>query len=368
MARWADHYLSSLVTDGTSDIHLKAGHPPWRRVHGDIERIDTDIVPYDQLERLACSFVGSETWERLGSMAEYETSYEIPGFARLRASIYRQRGLLSMAVRVVPIEIPDLDQLRVPQAAKTIAMSERGLVLVTGVAGSGKSSTLAAMIEHINQRKKCHIITIEDPIEFVHKDKQALINQREIGTDTGSFASAFRSALRQDPDIVLVGELRDTETMEIALQAADSGHLVLSSVHATDTKETIGRFIDVFPPQHQQQVRTQLAANLRAIVSQRLMHRVGTPGRVLAAEVMVANAAVREYIGLGRTDKVVENMAKGRQRYGSQTFDQALMELVESHAIDLEEATRHATSANDLKLGLSLGAERTAAPELSRGL
>ncbi len=286
-------------------------------------------------------------------------SYEIPYFARFRISIYKQRGALSMAIRIVPFDIPSLELLRVPPVMKDVALSNKGPVLVTGVTGSGKSTTLASMIDYINNNKKCHIITIEDPIEYVHQDKMALVNQREIGTDTRTFASAFRAALRQDPDIILVGELRDSETMEIALRAADTGHLVLSTVHATDTLETIGRFIDAFPPEQHRQVRIQLAANLNAIISQRLIKTSDDSGRVLAAEIMMLNAAIREHIPAPEKAKsILKNMEQGREQYGSQTFDQALFDLYSANIIDFDEAVKNATSPNDFKLKVNLGGKK----------
>lgn len=355
MNRRIDKFLKSLLVEGTSDIHLKVGRPPWRRIHGVLQPVDGKPFTYDELEDLAKRFFRRDEWEKFDEKMEYETSYEIPDLARFRISIFKQRGAISMAIRIVPFKIPALEALRVPPVMEKVALSLKGLVLVTGVTGSGKSSTLASIIDYINNNRKCHIITIEDPIEFIHEDKKALVNQREIGIDTKGFSTAFRSALRQDPDIILVGELRDAETMEIALRAADTGHLVLSTLHAADTKEAVGRFIDVFPPGQQRQVRIQLAANLNAVISQRLVNRADGNGRVLAAEVMIVNAAIREYIlDPGSSGDILQNMEKGREQYGSQTFDQALLDLYHENLINLDEAVKNATSPNDIKLKIDL--------------
>ena len=356
MLRKIDKFLKTLLIEGTSDIHLKVGSRPWRRVHGELQPVDRKPFTYDELEDLAKRFFRRDQWGKFDEAMEYETSYEIPELARFRISIYKQRGAISMAIRIVPFKIPTLDDLRVPVIVRKISLSTKGLVLVTGVTGSGKSSTLASMIDCINNNKKCHIITIEDPIEFIHYDKMALINQREVGVDTKDFLSAFRSALRQDPDIILVGELRDSETMEIALRAADTGHLVLSTLHAADTKEAVGRFIDVFPPEQQRQVRIQLAANLNAIISQRLVSRADGKGRVLAAEIMIKNAAIRDcFLNPGNSEDIISYMEKGREQYGSQTFDQALFDLYNENLIGLDEVIKNATSPNNIKLQIDTG-------------
>lgn len=351
-----DDFLKSLIIDGVSDIHFKVGRPPLRRLHGILGETQGQPLNGRDTEDLAIHFLGPALWEKFKDHPELDTAYSIPGFSRFRLSVFRQRGSISIVMRIIPFTVPTLDKLGVPAAVKDIALYPRGLILVTGVTGSGKSSTLAGMINHINETSSSHIITIEDPIEFLHADRKSSINQREIGVDTSTFAHAFRAALRQDPDIILVGELRDTETMEIAMHAAETGHLVFSTVHTTDAKETIGRFVDMFPPHQQKQVRIQLAANLRAVISQRLLERKDNKGRALAAEIMVVNAAIRGYIlEPDKIGDILENMAKGKDQYGMQTFDQAIMGLLSQGIITEDEAIKNSTSPNDFKLKLSLG-------------
>ena len=358
MSTKIDEYIKSLVFEGVSDIHFKVFRPPLIRVHGVLQPVDAPIISQKDMTELAMHILGPHTWERFNKVNEFDASYSIPGFARFRVSVFKQRGSISMVMRNIPFEVPTLDSLRVPPVVKEISMSTRGLVLVTGVTGSGKSSTLAGMVNYINANKRCHIITIEDPIEFLHRDNQASINQREIGADTDNFIKAFRAALRQDPDIILVGELRDLETMEIALRAAETGHLVLSTVHTTDAKETVGRFIDSFPPYQQKQVRLQLAANLKSVISQRLLERVDGSGRILAAEIMIVNATIRELINNPeKTNEIVATMESLREQFHMQSFDQALMGLVNEGLISVDEGIRNATNPNDFKLKLRLGGD-----------
>jgi twitching motility protein PilT len=350
-----EDYLISLVDEGVSDLHFKVGGSPLRRINGTLYNVELPPLTPEDTEDIAVGILGKHMWKRFLENNEIDTSYTIPGHFRFRVSVFWQRSTISIVMRIIPFTIPTLEELHVPPVVRDIAMSQRGLILVTGVTGSGKSSTLAGMINQINLKKRCHIITIEDPIEFLHRDIKASINQREVGVDTGNFVSAFRSALRQDPDVILVGELRDLETMEIALKAAETGHLVLSTLHTTDAKETIGRFIDAFPPFQQKQVRLQLGANLRAVISQRLMERADGTGRALASEIMVVNAAVRELIlEPEKIHEVVKNMEEGKSQYGMQTFDQALLEMLDNNLITAEEAIRYSTSPNDFKLKLRL--------------
>lgn len=355
MSQNIDEFIKSLVFEGVSDIHFKVGRPPLVRVHGVLKPLNSERMSGENIEVLTSKMLGEENWSKFQRTHECDTAYSIPGFSRFRVSAFRQRGSVSVVMRVIPYLIPDLDSLRVPPVVKSISLSERGLILVTGVTGSGKSSTLAGMIDYINENCESHIITIEDPLEFLHKDKRSSINQREVGVDTENFVVAFRQALRQDPDVILVGELRDLETMTIALSAAETGHLVLSTVHTTDAKETIGRFIDSFPPHQQEQIRLQLAANLRAVISQRLIERADRKGRILAAEIMVVNAAIRGYIiDSEKSEDIIKNMEKGRDQYGMQTFDQSLLELLEQGLITVDEALKNATSPNDLRLKIDI--------------
>jgi twitching motility protein PilT len=350
-----DAFLQSLVTEGVSDIHFKVGRPPLRRVYGTMFPTSADVLTIRHTEELAMQLLGPQLWERFNESREMDVSYAIQGFARFRVNVFRQRGAISIVMRIIPFKIPTLDELGVPPVVKKIALSNRGLVLVTGISGSGKSSTLAAMIDHINQNWACHIVTIEDPIEFLHNDNMASIEQREVGADTVDFHSALRSALRQDPDVILVGELRDVESMEIALRAAETGHLVMSTVHTTDAKETIGRFIDTFPADQQRQVRIQLAFNLRAVISQRLLERADNSGLVLASEIMIVTAAIRGYIlDTDKLGEIVLNIGKGREQHGMQTFDQAILDLYSKNQISVDEALANATSPNDMRLKLRL--------------
>lgn len=350
-----NEYLRALAVDGVSDIHFKVGRPPLQRIRGILLPSNAQPLSPKDTEDLAKSLVGPQQLLQFKENPEIDTSYAIPGFSRFRVSVFRQRGTISIVMRIIPFEVPNLDTLGLPPVVKQIALLEHGLVLVTGAAGAGKSSTLAGIVNHINEIRNAHIITVEDPIEFLHRDRSSSINQREIGIDTNNWSAAFRAALRQDPDVILVGELRDTITMSIALRAAETGHLVLSTLHTIDAKDTVSRLIDSFPPHQQTQVRMQIANCLRAVISQRLLERSDKKGRVVAAEVMVVNAAIRGHIlSPYNTDQIKENIVKGKDQYGMQTFDQALLDLVRFGKITIEEAMRNASSPNDLRLKLSL--------------
>jgi len=364
MSSKADDFLKSIVTQGVSDVHFKVGRPTLLRINGILQTCNTPPLAPQDTEYLAATFLGEKRWEKFQELSEYDTSYAIPGFSRFRVNVFRQRGTISLVLRVIPFNVPTIDELGVPPVVKQLALAPRGLILVTGATGTGKSSTLAGMINHVNEHRECHVITIEDPIEFLHRDKKASINQREVGVDTNNFNDAFRAALRQDPDIILVGELRDLETMTIALRAAETGHLVMSTLHTTDAKETIGRFIDTFPPHQHRQVRMQLAANLRAVVSQRLLRRADGRGLVLAAEIMVVNAAIREYIAdESKFAEIQAHIEKGREAYGMQTFDQALFDLFKRGVVSAEEAIRNATSPNDFRLRLNFEQQGSVVPQ-----
>jgi twitching motility protein PilT len=350
-----DELLKKLAADGVSDIHFKVGRPPLVRVNGLLKHLkDAETLRPEDTEEMAKFFLSDAMYERFQKNLEADSSYSVKDVSRFRVNVFRQRGSISLILRIIPNKIPTLEELGVPPVVQTLLDAQRGLILVTGVTGSGKSSTLAAMVDGINERLPSHIITIEDPIEFLHKDKRGSINQREIGIDTDNFSTAFISSLRQDPDVIMVGELRDTMTMETALRAAETGHLVLSTLHTSDAKETINRIVDFFPTHQQKQIRIQLAASLNAVISQRLISRIDG-GRVLACEIMIVNAAIRDYIlDPNKLSEIRTNMAKGREQYGSQTFDQALLELLHQGIITEKEALMNATSSNDLKLKLTM--------------
>lgn len=351
----AAELIKSLCTKGTSDLHFKVGRPPMRRILNSLKVAEGfDPFTHDDLTHFIRSIVSEQMWNLFEQNHELDTSFSIPGFSRFRLNLFYQRGSLAVVMRVVPFAVPTLNQLKAPVVLEQIAMATRGLILVTGATGSGKSSTLAGMIHHINQYREAHIITIEDPIEFLHKDHSSSVNQREVGIDTKSFANAFRASLRQDPDIILVGELRDVETMEIALQAAETGHLVMSTIHTTSAKETIGRFIDSFPPFQQKQIRMQLAANLKAVVSQRLLQKKDSSGRILACEIMINTSAIKSCIlDPAKEGDIVNLIEKGAQ-HGMQTFDQVILEMYEDEIVSKDEALVHATSPNDMSVKLSL--------------
>jgi twitching motility protein PilT len=292
------------------------------------------------------------TKTQIDSLQEYDTSYGLPGVARFRVNIYRQRGTLACILRIIPDEIPTIDGLGLPQVLKTIAGNDRGLVLVTGATGSGKSSTLASMIDHINRTENLHILTIEDPVEFIYKNIKSSISQREIGPDTENFAIALRAALRQDPDVILVGEMRDTETIDIALKASETGHLVLSTVHTTDASRTINRLVSVFPAEEQAMVRMRLADSLRATISQRLLPKADGKGRTVALEIMVQTKSVEQYIREDRTSELKDVIEKGRDMFGMQSFDQHLSQLYRQGVISLETAQSAATNPADFQRAL----------------
>ena len=344
--------LKLAVERKASDIHLKVGTPP-------ILRIDHKLVPMMELPRLgqdavvtmAAGVMNARMREHYKEKNEADLAYGVPGLGRFRVNVFQQRGMVGMVLRLIPLRIQTVAELNLPPVLEKLALEPRGLILVTGTTGSGKSSTLAAMIDHINSNSAGHILTIEDPIEFLHRDKKCLVNQREVGMDTPSFSEALRSALRQDPDVILVGEMRDYETISTALLAAETGHLVMSTLHTLDTTETINRIISVFPPFQQKQVRLQLASVLKGIISQRLIPRADGKGRVPAVEVCVATATVREAIvDSDKTRKLPDTIAAGFSQYGMQTFDQSLMGLYKRDLITYEEALLWCTNPDDFAL------------------
>jgi twitching motility protein PilT len=335
-----------------SDVHIKEGAPPIFRVNGTLKPYQK-VKPFDHndLSKMAFGLMNDWQKERFIKNREVDMGYEVYGLGRFRVNVYQQRGKLSIALRIVPYQIKSLEELRLPAVIGNVALENRGLILVTGTTGSGKSTTLASMIDIINKNRNCHIITIEDPIEFIHEDKKSIVDQREVGSDTSTFSSALRVALRQDPDVILVGEMRDFETIETALTAAETGHLVMSTLHTINATETITRIISVFPPYHQKQVRLQLAAVLKGVVSQRLVTRADGMGRVPAVEILVSTARVRECIvEKDKTSELNDAISKGQIAYGMQTFDQSLMYLMKLNLITYEEALQHCTNPDDFAL------------------
>ncbi len=344
-----------------SDVHLKVGAHP-------IIRVDGALVPLVEFKRLmqedtiamAFSMMSTGQKERFKQFLEIDIAYSVPGLGRFRCAIFQQRGSVGLVLRLIPARILTIKELLLPPVLERIALEERGLVLVTGTTGSGKSTTLAAMIDHINANRNCHVVTIEDPIEFLHRDKKSIINQREVDVDTRSFSVAMRSALRQDPDVILVGEMRDFETIETALLAAETGHLVLSTLHTLDATETINRIITVFPPHQQKQIRIQLAAVLKSVISMRLLPRADGLGRVPAVEVLISTAYIRDCIEQKEKTKLIRDaIAQGTSQYSMQTFDQSLYMLYKQGLITLEEALRRATNPDELRLRIQ-GIQSTA--------
>jgi len=344
--------LKIAIKGGASDIHLKSGLPTMFRVDGALVPLKNGerLLP-EEMQKTAFSLMNPVQKARFEEARECDLAYGIPGLGRFRVNIFQQRGTIGIVFRVIPFGVKTIEQLVLPRVIERIAMENRGLVLVTGTTGSGKSTSLAAMIDHINSNRTCHIMTIEDPIEFLIRDRRSLVNQREIGVDTQSFANALRAALRQDPDVILVGEMRDFETIETAIIAAETGHLVMSTLHTLDATETVNRIISVFPPYQQKQIRLQLSSILKAVISQRLVPRADGKGRVPALEVMVSTARIRECISdKERTKELPDAIAKGFTTYGMQTFDQSLMHLVKQELVTYEEALKHVSNPDDFAL------------------
>ncbi len=337
---------------GASDVHLKVGNYPVVRVNGQLRPLTTDIrLDHEALVTMAATIMSANQRQRFKDAQELDLAYSVAGLGRFRCNVFQQRGTIGIVLRVIPMGVRTFDELDLPPVLRTIADEQRGLVLVTGTTGSGKSTTLAAMIDHINNTRDTHIITIEDPIEYLHRDNLSILNQREIGSDTRSFAHALRSALRQDPDVILVGEMRDMETIETALHAAETGHLVFSTLHTLDATETINRVISVFPPHQQKQIRLQLASVLKAAVAQRLIPRTDGTSRVPAVEVLIATPFVRDCIvDKEKTHLIKGAIAQGTSQYGMQTFDQSIFSLFSQGLVTYEEALRWASNVDEFKL------------------
>lgn len=347
-----ERVLSAARQLGASDVHLKAGLPPIFRIKGELRTVrDVPALTREAIAGFAVEMMSDRQRAEFEESWDLDLAYGTPDGVRYRVNVFQQRGIVGMVLRLIPPEVPSFESLGLAEGVLKLAENKRGLVLVTGITGSGKSTTLAAMVDYINQRKACHIVTVEDPIEYTFRDKRSVINQREVGFDTRSFARALRAALRQDPDVILVGEMRDIETTEIAMTAAETGHLVLSTLHTVDATETINRIISMFPTHQQIQARLSLASVLRGVVSQRLMPRADGKGMVPALELMVTTERIREMIeDPVRTREINDAIKQGKHPYGMQSFDQSLAEIVRDRKITYEEALKQSTSPSDFAL------------------
>lgn len=337
--------------DAISDLHLTVNSKPIIRNTGKLEVYEEfpQKLSFKDMQDIARRLMSKEQWTTFQKDGELDFSYSIPGFSRFRVNAYYQRGAISLALRVIPTKIPTIDELGLPEVLKKLALQQRGLVLCAGPTGSGKSTTLAAMINEINERRSCHVLTLEDPIEYLHTHKKSVVHQREVGIDTRSFAKGLRAALRQDPDVILVGEMRDLETISIALEASETGHLVLATLHTNDASKTVDRIIDVFPAhQQQQQVRIQLSSTLNGIIAQQLLPRADGKGRVAALEVLIGTPAVRNIIREGKSAQLESVMQTGAA-YGMIVMNNYLIKLYESGLIDLEVALRRSTNPEYIK-------------------
>ena len=336
------------INNRASDIHITVGVPPILRIDGVLEYFGEKILYPEDTERLVKEILDERQIEELQIRGEIDTSYSSPGIGRFRVNAYKQRGSYAMALRIIPLKIPTMEELGLPTVVKDLARLPRGLILVTGPTGSGKSTTLASMINLINEERNCHILTLEDPIEYLHKHNKSIVNQREIGLDSNSFDSALRAALRQDPDVILVGEIRDLETISIALTAAETGHLVLSTLHTIGAAKTIDRVVDVFPPHQQQQIRVQLASVMQAIISQQLLPKANGEGRIAAFETMIATPAIRNLI---REEKIhqIDTVIQTSKKQGMQTMDNSLLELYQKGLISRETVLSQAVNQDIVK-------------------
>ncbi|HVF30688.1 MAG TPA: type IV pilus twitching motility protein PilT [Pyrinomonadaceae bacterium] len=357
-----DDLLRMAMSFGSSDLHLRAGSTPVIRVNGELKPMPGSAkLNQDETLEMAFSMMSNRQKQHFKEVYEVDIGYGVSGLGRFRVNIFQQRNSIGIVARVISDEVRNFAQLGLPPVLNAIADEQRGLILVTGTTGSGKSTTLAAVVDHINEQRNCHIVTIEDPIEFLHKDKESFITQREVDVDTRSFAEALRGSLRQDPDVILVGEMRDLETIETALVAAETGHLVLSTLHTLDAQETLTRIISAFPPYQQKSIRIQLAGLLKAVVSQRLMKSVKTGSRIPAVEVLISTPLIRDYIlHEEKTNSIRDVIAAGTSQYGMQTFDQSLFYLYQSGLVTLEEALRGATNPDEFRLRLA-GIQNTSA-------
>lgn len=346
MSTHLDELLTRLVHSDASDLHLKAGHPPVMRIRGDLERFPEYEMPVYEHNKMLMGILNDERQERLREFKEVDLSYQVAGISRFRVNMFWQRGQIGAVFRVIPHKIKSIDDLKLPQICKKIATLPRGLILVTGPTGSGKSTSLAAMIDHINTNTNNHVMTIEDPIEYVHPDKQSIINQRELSTDTHSFADALKHVMRQNPDVILVGEMRDLETIQLAITAAETGHLVMSTLHTVDAAQTIDRVVDVFAPEQQPQIRTQLSVTLQAVISQTLLPLKSGQGRVAAFEIMIATPSIRTLIREGKTHQMYLDIQTGAH-LGMQTLDNSLLQLLRDGRVDYEHCLAKSSNATE---------------------
>ena len=345
-------FLRYLVDQRGSDLHVKAGGPAYVRVNGHLMKTDFPPLSAADCERAAMDLMDDDQARKFKETGEVDFAYSEQGLGRFRCNVFRQRGSVGMACRRVLPGSPAFDTLGLPPVIKSLAEEQRGMLLVTGPTSSGKTTTTGAIINHINATRACHILTIEDPIEILHPDREAIVNQREIGHDTADFAIALRAAMRQDPDVIFVGEIRDAETVKAALQAAETGHFVVSTLHTTDVSETVNRIIDFFPPHQQKQIRVSLAASLKGIVSQRLLPRKDGKGRIPAVEVLVMNGRIHDLILNAEQTHMIHDIVAESAFYGMQTFDQALLALYRSGLISLDDAMAAATNAHDFQIAL----------------
>jgi twitching motility protein PilT len=343
--------LKMMVDSAASDLHMRAGIPPVLRINGDLFRVQADSLKPEETEEMLKTIMKPAQYEAFQKNNQLDFAIGLKGLGRFRINAFRQRGTSSMAIRFIKTQVPDFSELHLPDVILDIAMQKRGLILVTGTTGSGKSTLLASMIEHINNNAALNVVTIEDPIEFLYKDKKSIIAQREIGPDANNFADALRASFRQDPDIILIGEIRDKETIETALSAADTGHLVMSTLHTMNSVETVSRIISFFPPHQHDQIRLVLSSVLVSIISLRLLPKKDNNGRVPAAEILINTANIAELIRQpDKTHQIFQAISEGYSQYGSQTFDQSLLYLYQEDLITLQTAKQHANNADDFDL------------------
>jgi twitching motility protein PilT len=347
-----DTYLKTCVEHGASDVHIAVGRRPCLRVHGTVRDLDAPVVTPETAEKLAYELLPARLKDELSSMGTADFSHAFGTEARFRCSVYRERGFLSLALRLIPTKLLTFEQIGLPESVKELLKRPRGLILVTGPTGSGKTTTLATMINEINQTEACHITTIEDPIEYYHQHQKAVISQREVGTDVTTFGEAMRRVLRQDPDVILLGEMRDLETIGTAITAAETGHLVFGTLHTTGTARTVDRIIDSFPKEQQEQIRAQLALSIVAVISQVLVPRADQKGVVAAFEVMINTPAIENYIRKGETFKITSDIQTGKKR-GMILLDDHLLQLVRDGKIKAETALEHAQDPGELRLRLA---------------